>query len=351
MDLLQPRAVRPLLHVARTVRTLQFIIGRSAVVAGWFPRVAVLYAALLLLGTSSAQAAGARIYFTKGEQLAHVQRHLPGGFEPRLKALLAGPPAGYGTHIPAGSTATVKGRRIDFAPDLRGRAALAQVVYTTASGADTVAVDGKVYKRADFGPEPYVEPRTPSRKLPAPADPKKVQSKLAALGYLPADAVTGAFDYRTQQAVIAFQAWEGLSRDGVVGPMTQARLKTAGRPKPMDDLDGRYVEIYRARGVVLTVQDGKVVRAIHTSTGVGGDSVDLGTPPGRFKIYRKELRSWSVPYKSWLPYAAYWNGGWALHGYADVPAQPASHGCARLPLIEAPYVYDFVDIGTPVRVI
>ena len=44
-------------------------------------------------------------------------------------------------------------------------------------------------------------------------------------------------------------------------------------------------------------------------------------------------------------------GGWALHGYADVPDQPASHGCARLPLPEAKIVYDFVSIGTPGRVI
>jgi lipoprotein-anchoring transpeptidase ErfK/SrfK len=34
-----------------------------------------------------------------------------------------------------------------------------------------------------------------------------------------------------------------------------------------------------------------------------------------------------------------------------VPARPASHGCARLPLVEAKVVYDFVSIGTPVRVI
>jgi lipoprotein-anchoring transpeptidase ErfK/SrfK len=33
-----------------------------------------------------------------------------------------------------------------------------------------------------------------------------------------------------------------------------------------------------------------------------------------------------------------------------VPAQPASHGCARLPLAEAPVVFAFVSIGTPVRV-
>jgi lipoprotein-anchoring transpeptidase ErfK/SrfK len=153
------------------------------------------------------------------------------------------------------------------------------------------------------------------------------------------------------QAVTAFQSWSGLTRDGVVGPMTLAKLNAAGRPLAIDRGPGKRVEIYRARGVVLLVSGAKVVRAIHTSTGIGGDSPDIGTPPGKWKIYRKEVKSWSVPYKTWLPYAAYWVGGWALHGYADVPNRPASHGCARLPLPEAKLVYDFVSIGTPVRVI
>jgi lipoprotein-anchoring transpeptidase ErfK/SrfK len=52
----------------------------------------------------------------------------------------------------------------------------------------------------------------------------------------------------------------------------------------------------------------------------------------------------------WLPYAAYWDAGWALHGYSDGPSYPASHGCARLPLAEAPVVYNFVKIGTRVYI-
>ncbi|MDA0180047.1 L,D-transpeptidase family protein [Solirubrobacter phytolaccae] len=315
-------------------------------------RAALLSAVVLLAAPTAAQAATARIYFTKGEQLAYVERDLPIGVEPALKALMAGPPAGYGTTLPAGVTAKVKGTSIDFTPNLKDYAARAQVVYTTASGEDEVKIDGKTYTREDFGPEPYVEPEPPARKVPAPAKPKDVQTKLAALGYLPTSAITGAFDYRTMQAVLAFQAWTGLDRDGVVGPMTLAKLQSAGRPLPLDRTSkGRRVEIYRAQGVVLLINSGKVVRAIHTSTGIGGDSPDIGTPPGKWKIYRKEVKSWSVPYKTWLPYAAYWVGGWALHGYADVPARPASHGCARLPLPEAKYVYDFVSIGTPVQVI
>jgi L,D-transpeptidase catalytic domain/Putative peptidoglycan binding domain len=315
-------------------------------------RVSLLAALVLCLAPAVARADDTRIYFTKGEQLAYVTRDLPAGIEPAIRELLNGPPAGYGTTLPAGETVTVKDTSIDFTPDLKYEA-LAQVVYTaTATGEDEVKVDGETYTRADFGPEPFTTPKPPTRKTAAPADPKAVQTKLAGLGYLPDDAVTGKWDYRTMQAVIAFQAWSGLTRDGVVGPMTQAKLKGAGRPLPLDRTSkGKRVEIYRARGVVLLISSGRVVRAIHTSTGIGGDDPDLGTPPGTWKIYRKELRSWSVPYKTWLPFAAYWNAGWALHGYASVPAQPASHGCARLPLPEAKIVYAFARIGTPVRVI
>ena len=57
---------------------------------------------------------------------------------------------------------------------------------------------GRTYTREDFGPSAYTEPKPPTRKLPAPADPRAVQTKLAALGYLPTSAVTGKCDYRTQ---------------------------------------------------------------------------------------------------------------------------------------------------------
>jgi lipoprotein-anchoring transpeptidase ErfK/SrfK len=337
-----------------------------------------LVAAAILFAPAAAEAATVRVYLTRGEQLAAVKRDVSGGaVGASVTMLLQGPTAaqrraGYGTAIPAGSRMT--SARVDASGELatfvfsRGfgagaepdeyEARLAQVVYTATAVAGVervrISVPGRATRtlaRADFAPEPYVEPRPPQRKVPSPQDARAVQTRLAELTYLPPEAVTGGYDYRTQQAVIAFQAWEGLTRDGVVGPKTAARLAIAGRPLPLARTSGRSVEIYRRRGVVLLVSGGRVRRAIHTSTGVGGDSPDLGTPPGKFRIYRKELRSWSVPYKSWLPFAAYWVGGWALHGYGDVPARPASHGCARLPLVEAKIVYDFVSIGTPVRVI
>src|SRR5689334_293360 len=191
-------------------------------------RAALLAVLVVLLAPAVARADDTRIYFTKGEQLAYVTRDLPAGMEPAIKELLKGPPKGFGTTIPAGETFTIKDASIDFTPDLE-YASLAQVVYTaTATGEDVVEIDGKSYSRADVGLEPFTLPKPPTKKTAAPSNPKAVQTKLASIGYLPDDAVTGKWDYRTMQAVIAFQAWSGLSRDGVVGPMTQAKLDKAG---------------------------------------------------------------------------------------------------------------------------
>jgi hypothetical protein len=176
-------------------------------------------------------------------------------------------------------------------------------------------------------------------------DMRGVELRLAELGYLDRSDVGAADDYLTEQALLAFQGWEDLDRTGTVTGQTQLALFTASRPKPAARRPGRRVEISRERGVLLLVEDGEVVRAVHTSTGAGGV-----TPVGDFRVYAKVIYSWSVPFHVWMPYAAYFRGGIATHQSPDVPSYPASHGCVRLPEGEAERVYRFVDVGTPVAV-
>jgi lipoprotein-anchoring transpeptidase ErfK/SrfK len=108
----------------------------------------------------------------------------------------------------------------------------------------------------------------------------------------------------------------------------------------------RRIEVDRGRGVLLLVRNHRVRRAIHVSTGAGVNA----TPAGAYTVFRKELRSWSVPYKVWLPYASYFNDGIAFHESPDVPPFPASHGCVRVPQPESKLVYDFAVTGTAVVV-
>ena len=172
-----------------------------------------------------------------------------------------------------------------------------------------------------------------------------VQLRMFQLGYLSRAQVTGTLDYATSQALLAFQGWEGLARTGSVTGETQLALVRAKHPRPRSRASGRHVEIHRDRGVLLLVEDGKVERAVHTSTGAGG-----ATPSGTFRVYRKERMSWSYPFQVWMPFASYFVGGIAMHEYSHVPEYPVSHGCVRLPDGDAERVYRFAEVGTPVHV-
>ena len=180
------------------------------------------------------------------------------------------------------------------------------------------------------------------------ADVQRLNQRLAALGFLPAGSASRSYDSATTHGVLAFQKWQGLGRDGVVGPATAEALATAIRPRPTSaGAPGRRIEVLIDRQVALLIRDNRVRRIIAVSTGKPG----YDTPMGAFRVYRKEVRSWSYPYSVWLPYASYFTGGVAFHGYASVPAYAASHGCVRVPLAFMREVYRFARMRTPVRVL
>ncbi|MCC6223666.1 MAG: murein L,D-transpeptidase [Thermoleophilia bacterium] len=177
------------------------------------------------------------------------------------------------------------------------------------------------------------------------ADVRRLQQELVRLRYLPSGTANGVFGERTWHAVVAFQGWQRLGRTGVVDRRTWAALGRAGVPRPWGGLR-RGVEVDVARQVLLLVRDGVAARAIHISSAAPGH----WTPRGRYSVIRKEVLSWSVPFSSWMPYANYFTGGFAIHGYASVPSYPASHGCIRVPMQEAPAVYAAASYGSPVWV-
>jgi lipoprotein-anchoring transpeptidase ErfK/SrfK len=138
-----------------------------------------------------------------------------------------------------------------------------------------------------------------------------------------------------------------LTRDGVAGPTTLRRLhKAKHRPTPWSRVY-KHIEVHKSKQVLLMIgKGGKVMRAIHVSTAAPGHV----TPSGHFRIYRKELMSWSKPFQVWLPYASYFYGGDAFHQYPSVPGYPASHGCVRIYDLDAIVVYQFATVGTRVVV-
>lgn len=332
----------------------------------------------------------AELYFTSGEQFRKVERRVPRGGGPLAavaEALVAGPSARerqagfeaqtqipadtevegvsleegvavvalseeFSAGIPADPSARSPAEQLDLS------ARLAQLTFTLTQyerveeakllvGGEPLQAPQTLLSRQDYaepdqGPVRKQRPRGEKSKST-----EQIQKRLAALRYLPKSAVDGLDGYRTEQAILAFQSWEGLERDGIVGPATSAALAEARKPKPGADGPSRRIEVYNQKGVTLLIKSGITKRAIHTSSGAPG----YETPTGSYEVFRKELRSWSVPYSVWLPYASYFNQGIAFHEYAEVPTFPASHGCVRVPAPEAKIVYRFASVGTAVVVI
>jgi lipoprotein-anchoring transpeptidase ErfK/SrfK len=49
-------------------------------------------------------------------------------------------------------------------------------------------------------------------------------------------------------------------------------------------------------------------------------------------------------------FSNYFIGGYAIHGYFDVPTYNASHGCLRIPNADAVSVYNWVRVGDRIDV-
>ncbi len=210
-------------------------------------------------------------------------------------------------------------------------------------------------------------PPTTTTTLPAAADGAlelgesgaevaALQARLDELGYWHGDS-DGRYGQLTRQAVMAFQKAEGLGRDGVAGPATQAALAAAARPAPQEPA-GDHVEIDLARQILLVVEGGQTRWVLNTSTGngeayahpSGGTGVAV-TPTGRFTIEREIDGLREAPLGP-LYRPKYFTGGIAIHGAGSIPATPASHGCARVTNAAMDLLWGsgVTALGTPVLV-
>jgi hypothetical protein len=141
----------------------------------------------------------------------------------------------------------------------------------------------------------------------------------------------------TLEAVYALQKFSGLSRSG---RMSAAAWLALGRSKPpRPRLHGSYIEVDKTKQVLYVVRDSKVTLIVPVSTGATGN-----TPTGIFHVYSK------VPGGAVMYYSNYFIGGFAIHGYVDVPPYPASHGCVRVPMWIATHLYGLIPTGMRVYI-
>ncbi len=167
-----------------------------------------------------------------------------------------------------------------------------------------------------------------------------LQRRLARLGYVVGR--RGRFDARTARAVLAFRKVTGMARTSSADRGVFRRLaRGQGVFRVRRPSHGRHVEADLSRQVVALIgAGGKVERIYPTSSGAPSTPTILGS----FRIYKKDFGTNALG----MVHAAYFAGGYALHGYRSVPTYNASHGCLRLPVPDALSVFRWVRHGTRV---
>ncbi len=188
------------------------------------------------------------------------------------------------------------------------------------------------------------------QRAPTRAEVREAEQRLKEMGFWTGP-VDGAIDGTTRTALVAFQKWEGLK---VTGRLTRTDLEAILNVEAPQARDPGYkhVEIDIDRQVlVLTDDTGAIAGILPVSTGSGKRYNEKGmrglayTPRGRFRIYGK-ASGWKRSPLGLLYYPSYFSDGLAIHGNPEVPHNPASHGCIRIPMFASQRVSKMLPVGT-----
>lgn len=116
----------------------------------------------------------------------------------------------------------------------------------------------------------------------------------------------------------------------------------------------KYIIISLADQRMFIFENGSIIHRFLVSTGVPGHS----TPTGNYSVHNQALRAWSNKYECYMPHwsAITPDGLYGMHSldgtsYLSHLGSVASHGCIRLSPEDATWLYDWVDIGTPVDIV
>jgi len=168
-----------------------------------------------------------------------------------------------------------------------------------------------------------------------------LQVGLSKLAYV--TPVNGKHDNATGRAVMAFRKVNGMNRaSGANSNVMRALFAGRGGYRLRFPKAGKHAEVDISRAVLVLAERGRPVRIYHASPG----KPSTPTVRGSFRVYRRSPGTNSHG----MVHSAYFIRGYAVHGYASVPAYPASHGCVRVPVPNARSIYNWFTMGTRIDV-
>jgi peptidoglycan hydrolase-like protein with peptidoglycan-binding domain len=197
---------------------------------------------------------------------------------------------------------------------------------------------------------PLAAPLTPVGPSSGGPEVSALQQRLLDLGFWVPD-TDGKYAWVTQQAVMAFQKYNGLEPSGTADQTTIDLLNMAPYRVLGQGWDQDMIEVDKAKQLLYIIRGGRTVWVLNTSTGAGGAyteanqrtpgqtiSGNADTPEGTFKVYSQQSNGWWKGDLGELYRPKFFKGGAAVHGAPKVPNYPASHGCVRI----TPEAMDFI---------
>ncbi len=213
---------------------------------------------------------------------------------------------------------------------------------------------------------------------------RMLQERLTALGFDPGP-TDGIYGLMTMQSVWAFEKLVlGTPRTEATGRIDQdawTKLMSDVRITPRRSTNGQanHTEVYLPEQVMIVFQQDVPVVISHISTGeldANGQPAEycetatydtdaqgreleepitkavcaLAKTPGGVFTYNREVEGKRVSPLGGMWNPVYFNYGIAVHGALNVPLEPASHGCVRIPMHISDYFQSTMEIGDRIYV-
>jgi L,D-transpeptidase catalytic domain len=170
---------------------------------------------------------------------------------------------------------------------------------------------------------------------------KGFKRALGKMGYASGDG--RCFDGRTGREVLAFRKVNGMARTERAGKgLVKDVFGGRGGYRVRYPKAGEHAEVSLDKQVLVLAKGERPFAIYPVSTGKSSTP----TITGHYTFYRREpgLNSHG------MYYSFYWHGGYAIHGYAEVPDYPASHGCIRTFIADQPRIYEQLEYGESIFV-
>ena len=162
----------------------------------------------------------------------------------------------------------------------------------------------------------------------------------------------------TKGAVMNFENQNGLAVDGVAGKEVWTALLADVASGKVNANPYTYVFVSKQLPEALTLFENGAPKLVNIPVNTGAPGAD--TLDGTYPVFEHVVSSRMVgtnPDGSHyddpnVPWASYFNGGDALHGFVRASyGFPQSNGCVEMPIADAAQVWPLTPIGTLVTVV